>query len=139
MASDDGTGEEEGVREVAVAFGVVEVGEGAIFSFPFSVSTGPQKLGGKNALTGHSLIDPDRHALEDGGAHFRAHDGGGEELPIRLGIEVSAVERETVFLPHDVVPVALHLVDVLGHEARFAAVVVAVAVAWLERLLAAHE
>jgi hypothetical protein len=88
-------------------------------------------------LTGNGLVNPKSHALEDGAADFRAHDGGGEELPVRLGVQVSAVEREAVFLPHDVVPVALHLVDVLGHEARFAAV--AVAVAGLERLLTVHE
>lgn len=88
-------------------------------------------------LTGNSLIDPKSHALEDGAADFRAHDSGGEELPVRLGVQVSAVEREAIFLAHDVVPVALHLVDVLGHEARFAAV--AVAVAGLQRLLTVHE
>ena len=34
VAADDGAGEEEGVRELPVAFGVVEVGEGAICRQP---------------------------------------------------------------------------------------------------------
>lgn len=55
---------------------------------------------------------------------------------------MSTVQREAVLLTHDVVPVALNLVDVLGYEARLAAVaVVAVLVAGLgvERLLAVLE
>lgn len=89
-------------------------------------------------LTGNSLIDPKRHALEDGATDLLAHDCRRKEFPVRLGVQVSAVEREAVFLPHDVVPVALDLVDVLGNEPRCAAVAVAVAVPRFERLLAVH-
>lgn len=64
MASDDGAGEEEGVRELAVAFGVVEIGEGAIFAPPLISAHFPylslrEKRGTeRNILTGNRLIDP---------------------------------------------------------------------------------
>ena len=93
----------------------------------------------RDVLTGNSLIDPDGHALKNRSSNLLAHDSRREELPVRLGVQMSAVEREAVFLAHDVVPVALDLVDVLRHKARFAAVAVAVPVAGFERLLTVHE
>ncbi len=85
-------------------------------------------------LTGNSLVDPKRHTLQDRTADFVTHHGGGEELPIGLGVQMSAVEREAVALTHDVIPVALHLVNALRHEAGLVAVVVTVA--WFHRFLA---
>lgn len=74
--------------------------------------------GGKGGgLTGDGLVDPKSNAFEDSTPDLLTHHRGREKLPISLRVQMSAVEGEAIALPDDIIPVALHLVDVLGDEA----------------------
>lgn len=95
MASHHRSRKEVRTREATIALGVVKIGKGAI---------------------GDCLVDPTRHTVEHVCAHVLGRDGGGFELPVRLGVQVAAVEGEPVFLEHRGVPVGLQLVDVVGNE-----------------------
>ena len=67
-------------------------------------------------LTSDSLIDPPGHFIQNLVSDGGARDGGGEELPIALRVQMSTVERQAVLLHHKVIPAALHAVDRLWHE-----------------------
>ena len=71
------------------------------------------------AHTDNCLIDPQRYAFQNFAAYFLARDGRGKEFPICLGVQVPVVEGKPIFLPDAVVPVALHLVNVLGDKAAY--------------------
>lgn len=96
VASGDRPRHEVGAREAAVALRLVEVRKGAVSA---------------------RLIEPLGHAFQNLGADGFAGDGGGEEFPVGLGVEVAAVEGQAVGLADGVVPVRLDLVDLVGDEA----------------------
>ena len=95
VATDYRAGEEIGVWEIALTFGIVEIGEGAVCACAsYSASVLRWKgLEDKRFLTGDGLVHPDGYTFEDRAPHFLAHHGGREKLPVGFGVQVSAVER----------------------------------------------
>ena len=81
---------------------------------------------GKRAIRAR-LIEPLGHTLQDLGTDSFRGDGRGEEFPVRLGVEVAAVQGQAVALTDGVVPVRLDFVDVAGDEAGTVCVVIVVA------------
>ena len=80
-------------------------------------------------ITGRCLIDPKRHTLQNLCTYITTCYGGCEELPVRFGIQVSAIEWEPVLLADGMIPITGHLVDVFGNKAFF------VTMTWLKRFL----
>lgn len=68
--------------------------------------------------TGRGLIQPKRIALPDFLPYAIARNASGEELPVTLRVQVSAIHWQAVVLANGVVPVTLHFVDAVRYEAR---------------------
>lgn len=96
MAADHGSCEEVRAGEITVTFGFMQIRERTI---------------------GDGFVDPGGHGLQDLAADIAAGDGHGEEFPVCLGVEVAAVQGETVLLAHIVVPEGLPLIDMPRDEA----------------------
>ena len=59
----------------------------------------------RKGTIGTGFVEPLGHAFQNLGADGFGRDGGGEEFPVGFGVEVAAVEGETVALTDGVVPV----------------------------------
>ena len=81
---------------------------------------------GKRAI-GAGLIEPLGYTFQYLGTYRFRGDGRGEEFPVRLGVEVTAVQGQAVALADGVVPVRLDFVDVAGDKASTVCIVVVVA------------
>ena len=79
--------------------------------------TGIVKRKGGQGHTSTCLIHPKCVTFPDLIPDRFTRDRGGEEFPVRLRIQMSAVEGEAIALSNRMVPVALHLVYALGDEA----------------------
>lgn len=77
MAPNNRSRKEPWAREPTVSLGVVQIRKRAI---------------------GDRFVEPGRHAVQDLGADFLRCDGGGFEFPVGFRVQVSAIERESVFL-----------------------------------------
>lgn len=96
MRSDNRPCHKGDTREASITFGVVAVCEWTISA---------------------CFVDPERDAFEDLFADRLRRHGGGEEFPVRFGVEVARVERKAVALEDGLVPGRLHLIDVVRDEA----------------------
>lgn len=81
---------------------------------------------GKRAIRA-GLIEPLGYTFQYLGTDRFRGDGRGEEFPVGLGVEVTAVQGQAVALADGVVPVRLDLVDVAGDKASSFCIVVVVA------------
>lgn len=95
MAAHHGARGELDARRVVARYAVVEVSEGPV---------------------GRRDADPVGDARDDFVAGALGGDGRDPELPIRLRVRVARVQRHAVLQLYARVEVALHVVDVLGHE-----------------------
>ena len=82
--------------EAAIAFGVVQIRQ--------------RPVRGR-------LVDPSGDAVNDLRSHPLAGDGRREEFPVTLAVQVPTVQRQPVSLGDRCVPVTLHLVYLVAHEA----------------------
>ena len=95
MPSNNGSRRERQSRKSAVAFGIVQIRQGAIRG---------------------RLVDPARHPVQNLLPDGRSCNGGRLKLPVGFGVKVARVERQAVLLHDDGVVRGLVCVDVVGDE-----------------------
>ena len=131
MSSDDGPRHKVSTRKAAITLSLMQVGHRAICDNPVRGLTHGAYSALEGTRTGTGLIYPEGIALPDFLSHAIASDTSGEEFPVRLGVQLSAIHRQAIALTNSVVPFALDFVDVMGNKPCSSAIVQLIFCEWL--------
>jgi len=98
MPTDNRASKEVRVRKPTASLRIMEIREGTI---------------------GDRLVEPEGDGIQNLVANRPAGHGHGEEFPVRLCIQMTAVQWKSISLPYVVIPFGLHCVNASRDETNF--------------------